>query len=152
MSKNVFIIASLACVVVVTANAQSYKKTELGIKTTIDSVDIEVQFYNPSTVRILKSPEGKTFTKKSFSVIIAPRKTAFKVENEGDEVSVKSESMEVDLNLKDGEISYSTPGGERLLSEKDSGVAFTDFNDAGSEKHSPSVSHLSWIKMKPFMV
>ncbi len=142
MSKNVFIIASLACVVVVTANAQSYKKTELGIKTTIDSVDIEVQFYNPSTVRILKSPEGKTFTKKSFSVIIAPRKTAFKVENEGDEVSVKSESMEVDLNLKDGEISYSTPGGERLLSEKDSGVAFTDFNDAGVRAFTVSQSFI----------
>ena len=50
---------------------------------------MEIQFYSPSIVRILKWPEGKTFTKESFSVIKVPQKTAFTVKQEGDELSLK---------------------------------------------------------------
>ena len=40
-------------------------------------LDIEIQFYSPSMVRVLKSPEGTTFTKQSLSVIQVPQKTAY---------------------------------------------------------------------------
>ena len=48
--------------------AQDFQKTNYGIKSIINSIEVEIQFYNPSTVRVLKSPEAKTFTKKSLSV------------------------------------------------------------------------------------
>ena len=35
---------------------QSYQKTDTGVKTVINSVGIEIQFYGPSTVRIVKWP------------------------------------------------------------------------------------------------
>ena len=86
MNKKLLIVASLVIAMVVTAEAQTYEKTDLGVKSIIDSIEVEIQFYGPSTVRILKSPEGRTFTKKSLSVIEAPQKTAFRIEHEGDEL------------------------------------------------------------------
>jgi alpha-D-xyloside xylohydrolase len=131
MNKMFLTIASFVGILVVTAHAQSYEKTELGIKSTINAIDVEIQFYNPSTIRILKSPEGKNFDKKSLSVIATPQKTDYTIKQEGSELDLKSRSIQVTLNMKNGKISFSTPAGEPLLSEKEAGVAFTDFNDAG---------------------
>ncbi len=136
MSRKIFTIASLFFAMIVTGKAQPYQRTGLGLKAIFDTIEVEIQFYSPSIVRILKSPEGKTFVKKSLSVIEAPRKAVFTIDQEGDDLSMKSESLRVNLNLKDGKISYSTLAGEPLLSEKDSGVAFTNFNDAGVKTYS----------------
>jgi len=124
-------ITSLAISMVISAAAQPYQKTELGIKSVINSVGIEIQFYNPSMVRVLKWPEGKTFKKESLSVIKTPQKTSVRIKQSGDELSLKSDNLQVVLNLKNGKISFSALIGETLLSEKEGGVIFTDFNDAG---------------------
>ncbi|MFZ0454181.1 MAG: TIM-barrel domain-containing protein [Ignavibacteriaceae bacterium] len=116
--------------------AQSYQKTDLGVKTTINSIEVEIQFYNPSTVRILKSPEGKSFEKKSLSVIETPQKVDISIKQDDDELLLKSKNVQVDLNLKNSKISFSTPAGKKLLSEKEDGVAFTDFDDAGNKTYS----------------
>ncbi len=140
MNKIFLTIASVVCVLAVTANAQSYKKTELGVKLTINAINVEIQFYNPSTVRILKSPEGKIFDKNSLSVIETPEKTEFLINQPGDELALKSKGVHVNLNLTNGKIYFSTPAGELLLSEKDAGAAFTDFDDAGVKTFSVSQS------------
>ena len=132
----------LAFPIVLITNAQSYQKTEMGIKSVINSVGVEVQFYSPSMVRILKWPEGKTFKKESLSVIKTPQKTAFGVKQSGDLLTLKSVNLQVVLNLKTGKISYSTPRGEALLAEKEKGVLFTDFNDAGSKTYTVFQSFL----------
>jgi len=112
--------------------AQNYQKTDVGIKTKINSTEVEIQFFSPSSVRILKSPEGKTFTKESLSVIKKPQATKVSVSQQGHIVSLKSDKLKVDIDLKSGKIVYSTLAGKVLLSEKESGATFTDFNDAGS--------------------
>jgi hypothetical protein len=71
MKKIFSAIALVVYVLVVTVNAQSYQKTDLGIKSKINSIEIEIQFYNSSTVRILKSPEDKTFS--SINVRVASK-------------------------------------------------------------------------------
>jgi alpha-D-xyloside xylohydrolase len=106
MSIKSFIIASLLFAMVVIGNAQPYQRTDGGIKTTINSIDVDIRFYNPSTVRILKSPEGKSFTKNSLSVILAPQKTSLNVSQAGDELALKSKNLRVNLNLKNGRISF----------------------------------------------
>ena len=113
------------------SNAQSCQKTDLGIKAIINSTAIEIQYYNSSTVRVLKSPEGRSFTKESLSVINTPQKTAFQVKQQGDWANLKTPALNVALNLKTGAIVYSTVHGELLLKEKQNGVQFTPFNDAG---------------------
>ena len=136
MSKKLFIIAIFTFTVIYIGKAQTFQKTDLGAKSIINSIEVEIQFYNPSTVRILKSPEGKTFTKKSLSVVATPQKTDISINQKGDELLLISKNIQVDLNLKNGRISFSTPNGDNLLNEKKDGVAFTDFNDAGSKTYS----------------
>jgi alpha-D-xyloside xylohydrolase len=133
--KKINLILLLLMIFAMIGQAQSYQKTDLGIKTNINSTDVEIQFYGPSTVRVLKSPEGKTFTKKSLSVVEKPQATKFTINQQGDVISLKSDKLKVDMNVKSGKISYSNLVGEQLLSEKESGATFTDFNDAGSKTY-----------------
>lgn len=137
MKQKFLLIAFFAGVMLVTSNAQSFQKTDQGIKIVINSIGIEIQFYSPSTVRVLKWPEGKTFTKESLSVIKAPQKTAFTVNKTGDVLSLKSENLKVNLDTKTGKISFSNSSG-LLLNEKDGSTEFTDFNDAGVKTYSVS--------------
>lgn len=120
------------------AYAQSFTKTVLGVKTQINSTDVEIQFYGPSTVRVLKSPAGTAFTKESLAVIKKPQTTKLSVQQQGDVILLKSEKLKVDINLKSGKIAFETLSGTTLLSEKESGVKFTDFNDAGSKTYTVS--------------
>jgi alpha-D-xyloside xylohydrolase len=142
MNKKLLLIASFVFAFAICINAQNYKKTDLGVKSIINSIEVEIQFYNPSTVRILKSPEGKSFDKKSLSVIETPAKTDFTVNQKGDDLFLQSKNVLVDLNLKNGKIFFSTPASEKLLNEKENGVAFTDFNDAGMKTYTVYQSFL----------
>jgi len=126
----------------VSVQAQTYKKTDSGIEATINSIKVEIVFYSPSIVRVLKSPQGKTFTKESLSVIKIPQKTALGISQKGDELSLKSEKLIALLNLKNGKVSFKNVKGESLLNEKESGVKFTDFDDAGVKTYSVAQSYL----------
>ena len=119
-----------------TSEAQSYQKTDLGIKTVIKPISIEIQFYTPSIVRIVKSPLGRSFTKESLSVIKKPQKTGFSVKQQGDRVYLKTQAFNTSINLTTGEIIYSILKDESLLKEKQDGVKFTPFNDAGDNTFS----------------
>lgn len=116
----------------ISSYAQSYQKTDLGIKTLINSTAIEIQFYSPSTVRIVKSPAGTRYKKESLSVIKQPQKTTISINQRGDLLSLKTALFNVALDLKSGSITYSTVKGESLLKEKENSVKFTPFNDAGN--------------------
>jgi len=133
--KKINLMLSLLIIFAIGSQAQSYQKTDLGVKTKINSMDIEIQFYGPSTVRVLKSPVGKAFTKESLSVIKKPQATKFTANQQGDVVSLKSSKLKVDVDVKSGKIAYSTLAGEQLLSEKESGATFIDFDDAGSKTY-----------------
>ena len=119
----------------VNSRAQTWQKTSGGIKTVIDKVAIEIEFYNPSTVRIIKSPEGNSFIKKSLSVIKAPGKTNLNIRQRSDVLSLKSDSVLIKLNLKSGTISYYTRSGLPLLNEQENSTSFKPFNDAGSNTY-----------------
>jgi small subunit ribosomal protein S7 len=100
--KEALIIFSLAFILFMTGNAQSYQKTDLGVKSKVNAIDVEMQFYSPSTVRVTKWPEGKAFTKESLSVTATPQKTSFTINQDGDELSMKSKNLNVNLNLNAG--------------------------------------------------
>jgi alpha-D-xyloside xylohydrolase len=135
--KRVIVLVFLLYTLVINSIAQDYRKTDLGIKAIVNSVAIELQFYHSSIVRVVKYPEGKTVTKKSLSVVLEPGKTAWNVKQSGRTISVKSDKINVSLNLENGKIAfYSNAGKARLLHEKDAGAAFTNFNDAGESTYS----------------
>ncbi len=142
MRRILLTIVLFVSTMVVASKGQQYQQTDSGIKTVIDSIEIEIQFFNPSTVRILKSPEGKNFYKESISVISAPHNTDFSVKKDGDELYLESKIIQVALNLKNGKLAFSTPSGKPLLNEKEKSVEFTEFNDAGDKTYSVHQSFL----------
>ena len=135
MKKYLFTV-SLICLLHVAGLAQTYQKTDLGVKTVVNSIGIEIKFYTPSIVRVIKWPEGKAFTKESLSVIKTPQKTAFVINQQGDELFLKSKALQVILNLKNGRVSFTGAASSKLLTEKDGGATFTDFDDAGVKTYS----------------
>ncbi|GAB6011293.1 glycoside hydrolase family 31 protein [Viscerimonas tarda] len=116
--------------------SQSYQITTTGVKANVQSMDVEIQFYNSGIVRVVKSPEGKAFRKESLSVVKSPEKPNLNVVQTKDEVVLKSDAIQVRLNLVTGKVSYSDLQGNALFTEKDYGTQFTSFNDAGNKTYS----------------
>lgn len=126
------ILQVLLCLVTAgSIQAQSYQRTEQGVKATVNAVDIEIRYYSPDLVRIIKTPQGRPFNAKSLSVIMEPGKTPVAVKQLGETVQLRSTSVTVKLNLTTGEVMYQSKTGQTLLKEKAGGVSFTPFNDAG---------------------
>lgn len=85
-------------------------------------ITVEVQWFTPQCVRILKTPIGKVVNKTSLSVITQPeifKKSVF--------------SVSVDPNT--GAVTF-TKDGKTLLAELPTDDAFTPFNDAGNATYS----------------
>jgi len=116
--------------------AQTWQKTSFGIKTEINSITTEIQFYSPSIARIIKSPAGRSFSKESLSVIKKPQQTAFSSKQQGDVLNLKTSMLNVSISLKSGDISFAFADGAQLLKEKEGSTKFTPFNDAGDNTFS----------------
>lgn len=115
-------------------NAQSFTKTDKGIQTTVGTNTVEIQFFSPEIVRIVKYPAGKTFEKTSLSVIKKAENVKFSVKEQKDELVLKSNKMTLQLNLSNGRIAFFDQD-KLLLNEQVGGVSFVDFNDAGSKTY-----------------
>lgn len=138
--KQISLLLFFAFIIGANSRSQSFQKTPAGIKTEIGSVGIEVGFYSPSIVRIVKWPAGKTFQKESLSVIKTPEKTDLRIRQQGQAVTLSSANLTVALDLKSGVLSFSDKKGGLLLGEKESGDHFAPFNDAGVQTYSVSQS------------
>jgi len=136
MSKKIFISILFTVVFFGNSKSQIFQKTDWGINTTTDSFVVDIQFYSPSIVRIVKSPKDRSFTKESLSVIKKSEKTSFSVTQKADVLTLKTQSISVSVHLKTGSITYNTVAGKPLLQEKEASSRFTPFNDAGNNTFS----------------
>src|SRR5260370_23219039 len=108
-----------------TIHAQGYSRTGNGLKATVNDISIEIRFYTPGIVRIVKSPEGHSYTKESLSVIAQPQPVNVDIRQEGNRVILKTDSLEVDLDLQTGKLAFDDLSGNLLLTEKDYGTQFS---------------------------
>ena len=132
--KRIQILYLLCCMMLSTQIiAQSYQKTSLGIKTTTQSMAVEIQFYSPTIVRILKSPVGISTEKTSLSVVKVPEKTDLKISDIGNLVSLTSASVNVMLDVQTGKVVFSDLKGNTLFTEKEYGTQFTPTMDVKKE-------------------
>lgn len=111
--------------------AQEYRKTSSGIKVEVGAVDMEISFYTPSVVRILKTPHGMDVEKHSLSVIGIPQKVRFNVSKNGNRIELNTDVLKICVNPSDGVLTYCRKDGEVLLREKAAQAMFTRFDDAG---------------------
>ncbi|HKI46754.1 MAG TPA: TIM-barrel domain-containing protein [Balneolales bacterium] len=109
--------------------AQTYQKTERGVKVRVNKVNIDVQFYTSNIVRILKSPVGTNFHKTSFAVIKKPEHVDFSVKRNNNTLDIVGKSLKVSLDLKDGKVSFYSSSGKELLTEKAGGTQFSPCKD-----------------------
>lgn len=124
------------------AGAQNYQRTSAGVKASVNGIAVEIQFYNPEIVRVIKVPGGKQLAKESLSVIKKPQQTSLGIKQQGDVLSLRSEKLSVSLNLRSGEIAYVTNTGKALLKERPNGATFTPFDDAGNKTYTVSQAFL----------
>jgi alpha-D-xyloside xylohydrolase len=136
--KHIYGVALLLLFLAAGCKAPNYEQTESGLKTRIDSTVVEIQFFTPKTVRVLKYPMDSLPPKRSLSVIKKPESVQFKIKEEANTVSVASDVIEVVIDTRTGSVSHKVLGGGMLLQEKSGTSAFTPFNDAGDSTYSVS--------------
>jgi len=132
--------ALIITVVIVSGNivAQSYQKTNSGLKFSNANMNVEVKFYGENTIRIIKYPAGKSFVKNSLSVIKQEQKTKFSVSENNHIISLKTNDLNILIDAKKGTITYNSSSGKELL--KETGSDFKPFNDAGNPTYSVTQS------------
>ncbi len=116
-------------------NTPNYQETTNEIKTILDSTVIELQWYSPSIVRVIKYPLGEQFEKESLSVIKQAEDVAYEISEVQDGVELNSGELKVLLNTKTGQVSFYTPDDKNLLVEKAGTTSFQPFDDNGDETY-----------------
>ena len=109
---------------------QTIEELPHGIKTVVDSMVINLEFFTPSTVRVTKVPENLKNEKESYSVTAKPQDVKFTTSRSGDNITLKSSKLKVTLNTKKGTVSFADSKGGLLLKEKNNAM-FTPMLDAG---------------------
>jgi alpha-D-xyloside xylohydrolase len=111
------------------AHAQQYQKMPDGLRLNTDSLTVQVQFYTPEIVRVLKFPKGKEVSKQSLAVVQKPAPGTLKISDKNGVVTVSSSNIQVLVNSKTGQISFLTAKGQPLVSEKTGGTRFVPKQD-----------------------
>jgi hypothetical protein len=107
------------------ACAQQYQKMPDGLRLNTDSLTVQVQFYTPEIVRILKFPKGREVTKQSLVVVLPPKPVALKINERDGVVAVSSRSTQVLVNKQTGQVCFETTQGQPLVSEQALDTRFT---------------------------
>ena len=134
----------LACAVLI-ANlcaAQNVLQTQQGIECSAQGMDIRVEFYSPSIVRVYKTPEGAVYDKKSLVVLKSPETTPVKALKDGDQVTLTSSVLKILVDTATGGIDFYTADGKSLLKDKDYGTSFAAKDDAGTPSYEVRTSFL----------
>ncbi len=123
------LIVGLICCCIA-ANAQNYLKTPLGIRTRVNAMDIEIQFFSPKIVRIIKTPDGTNGEKHSLSVIQQAQKQELNIHADESWITISSNVVRVKLNKLNGQVIFNDINDSALLNEKPNGTMFTPFKDS----------------------
>ncbi|HET9571054.1 MAG TPA: TIM-barrel domain-containing protein [Bacteroidales bacterium] len=137
LASNIAILFSL---LISTATAQSYELTDTGVKAEINAVNVEILFYSPSIVRVMKYPKGSVCAKQSLSVVKSPEKVTFNTKKLGDILTLKSKSLSLGIDLNSGQIKFYSETHIQLLKEKSGSDSFVEINDGGQRSYSVSQS------------
>lgn len=117
------------------AYSQKYEAMPGGIKARLGSCNVEIRFYSPWIVRVLKYPIDSTVKKKSLSVIFQPQNVPVKVIKQTDMVIIKSNELSVALNMKTNAVQFTDPNGKNLLTELPDGFKLTPIKDVNLHRY-----------------
>ena len=114
------------------AGAQLAQQTSQGLKFSTQQIDIQIEFYSDSTVRVFKTPSGKPYRKQSLSVVSSAKPTSVSYAKKGNNTLLKGKILQVEVNTETGGIYFYDASGNALLKDKDYGTQFSALDDAGT--------------------
>lgn len=125
------ILLAWATIIAANGTAQNVQRTSQGIKYAAQGMDVSIEFYSPTIVRVYKTLSETASDKESLVVTKTPEQTSVSFGEKGKNVTLSSRLIQVEVNPETGGIHFFDSSGQRLLTDKDYGTQFTPFNDAG---------------------
>lgn len=123
-----------------TAAAGSLTRTANGGVVAADNdMNVAVDFYTPSSVRISKYPAGETFLKDGFAVIAKPEGVKLKVSEKDGSVSFISDKVNAAVDMATGCVTFRDANGHTLLAEN-APAEFVPTDDGGEPSYTVSQS------------
>ncbi|EGK03118.1 hypothetical protein HMPREF9455_01368 [Dysgonomonas gadei ATCC BAA-286] len=147
---NKFIIFLMLVALCTRLSAQSYQQTSQGVKTEVGQTTIELQFYSPKIVRVLKYPKTGKINKKSLSVIKIPEKTDFKTDRFNNVITLSSSEVIVTLNLTTGDVQFNGLDTRPFIAEKSSSSLFTEKQYKKRKKPVRFNKPSCWTSRRPY--
>lgn len=87
-----------------------------GVDIQVGNLQVRVEFYSPTIVRVLKTEAGSLVSPKSYSVVLKPEAVKnLNTQKTADGYEICSPYIKVRLNEKTGEICFSNVQNETLL-------------------------------------
>lgn len=139
---NLLLLAITVCSPWMSISGQIFQRSLHGIKSNVQGLDVQIEFYSPNSVRVYKTPENSSYTKKSLSVIKTPDQVELSMDEQGDIIVIQSNNLQVNYNKETGKISFLDKQGKIIFTEKDYGAQFSPFTDAGNQTYSPRQAFL----------
>jgi len=130
MIIRILTLVSAFCLAI-SAGAQTYEKTAHGVKATVRTTDIRVEYYTPNTVRVVKTKAGENPPKTSLAVVAKPGNVKFSTDCRDSKLTLDSKAMRIELDLVTGLLTFYGREASPLVSETGMPV-FIPTDDAGT--------------------
>lgn len=127
MRKGLFSFIAMSCAGIV-LNAGVVSHSGSGVTIVVDSVTVDLSFYTPSTVRVVKYVGSQKPDKESYAVIANPTDVGCKVKESGRNTTVSTSGMSVRVDNQTGRIVFLSPSGKELIREN-AAPQFTHITD-----------------------
>lgn len=128
MKKISFLILLTSLFVIKQAKSQDYLKTQDGLSIKINHQLLQLYFYGPDVVRVLKSPDSTLNIQESLSVIVKPSLIDFTVVEKDGLLELLTSSLKINIDLENGKMSFKNLDNKLLLQEKEAAI-FTSIKD-----------------------
>ena len=117
MRKTLLTFYGLACMACL--HAQEVTRTAEGAKNFIRTQDVteEIRFYSDAIVRVIKYPARQMPDKKSYPVIKTPENIDISYTEQGGNLSMKTQNLEVIMDKNSGKITFKDLQGNLLIQE-----------------------------------
>ena len=102
--KRNLLAALLVALNLLPALGQNYRKVSTGIEVELPTMEIKLQFFNQSTVRVQKSVSGWKYIKNSLAVTTHPQKENYSLKEVGNDLQIATSSIVITINKANGEI------------------------------------------------
>ncbi len=137
--KKLSSLLTVSLALAINANAATVSNSGSTVSLPVDGLTVELEFYTPSTVRVIKYPEGKKPAIESYAVTATSGDVIPKVTESASQATAKTDRLTVTVNKKTGLLTFRSHNGRELIRENHTPV-FTPYDELGTSTYTVSQS------------